>query len=194
MCSSPYPSPLRSLTHGCIFLSQVSLLEYRKRKQEAKEGGDSMRCTGTPTRQGSSSSVTDTDGNSLPGSVVRTPSSPQSGFSPSHPSLPHVEDISPPDSRGASSSTSLSKSQENISSRWWVLSFQASLRLLHREGSYSLGGISITICAVGWIQSGLLALFSFVIAKQPWRIPAAFSACPLVLGLDIKNLSWKIWS
>ncbi|NXS67103.1 SETD5 protein, partial [Pandion haliaetus] len=98
----------------------VSLLEYRKRKQEAKEGGDSMRCTGTPTRQGSSSSVTDTDGNSLPGSVVRTPSSPQSGFSPSHPSLPHVEDISPPDSRGASSSTSLSKSQENISSRWMV--------------------------------------------------------------------------
>ncbi|NXS47197.1 SETD5 protein, partial [Balaeniceps rex] len=98
----------------------VSLLEYRKRKQEAKEGGDSVRCTGTPTRQGSGSSVTDTDGNSLPGSVVRTPSSPQSGFSPSHPSLPHVEDISPPDSRGASSSTSLSKSQENISSRWMV--------------------------------------------------------------------------
>uniref|UniRef100_A0A8C6IUC8 Uncharacterized protein n=1 Tax=Melopsittacus undulatus TaxID=13146 RepID=A0A8C6IUC8_MELUD len=96
---------------------KVSLLEYRKRKQEAKEGGDSMRCTGTPTRQGSNSSVTDTDGNS---SAVRTPSSPHSGFSPSHPSLPHVEDISPPDSRGASSSSSLSKSQENISSRWMV--------------------------------------------------------------------------
>ncbi|NWS46176.1 SETD5 protein, partial [Probosciger aterrimus] len=91
--------------------------KYRKRKQEAKEGGDSMRCTGTPTRQGNNSSVTDTDGNS---SAVRTPSSPHSGFSPSHPSLPHVEDISPPDSRGASSSSSLSKSQENISSRWMV--------------------------------------------------------------------------
>uniref|UniRef100_A0A8B9C9M5 SET domain containing 5 n=1 Tax=Anser brachyrhynchus TaxID=132585 RepID=A0A8B9C9M5_9AVES len=99
---------------------KVSLLEYRKRKQEAKEGGESVRCTGTPTRQGSSSSGTDTDVSSLPGSVVRTPSSPQSGFSPSHPSLPHVEDVSPPDSRGASSSTSLSKSQENISSRWMV--------------------------------------------------------------------------
>ncbi|XP_009862936.1 PREDICTED: SET domain-containing protein 5 isoform X2 [Apaloderma vittatum] len=99
---------------------KVSLLEYRKRKQEAKEGGDSARCTGTPTRQGSSGSVTDADGNTLPGSVARTPSSPQSGFSPSHPSLPHVEDISPPDSRGAGSSTSLSKSQENISSRWMV--------------------------------------------------------------------------
>ncbi|KFP86389.1 SET domain-containing protein 5, partial [Acanthisitta chloris] len=98
----------------------VSLLEYRKRKQEAKEGSDLVRCAGTPTRQGSSSSVTDTDGNSLSGSAARTPSSPQSGFSPSHPSLPHLEDISPPDSRGCSSSSSLSKSQESISSRWMV--------------------------------------------------------------------------
>uniref|UniRef100_A0A8C6YXC5 SET domain containing 5 n=1 Tax=Nothoprocta perdicaria TaxID=30464 RepID=A0A8C6YXC5_NOTPE len=99
---------------------KVSLLEYRKRKQEAKEGGDSVRCAGTPTRQGSSSSVTDADGNSLSGSTGRAPSSPQSGFSPSHSSLPHVEEISPPDSRGASSSTSLCKAQENISSRWMV--------------------------------------------------------------------------
>uniref|UniRef100_A0A8U7MBQ3 SET domain containing 5 n=1 Tax=Corvus moneduloides TaxID=1196302 RepID=A0A8U7MBQ3_CORMO len=99
---------------------KVSLLEYRKRKQEAKEGSDSGRGAGTPTRQGSSSSGTDADGNGLSGSAARTPSSPQSGFSPSHPSLPHVEDISPPDSRGCSSSSSLSKSQESISSRWMV--------------------------------------------------------------------------
>ncbi|XP_010226962.1 PREDICTED: SET domain-containing protein 5 [Tinamus guttatus] len=99
---------------------KVSLLEYRKRKQEAKEGGDSVRCAGTPTRQGSSSSVTDTDVSSLSGSAARAPSSPQSGFSPSHSSLPHVEDVSPPDSRGASSSASLCKAQENISSRWMV--------------------------------------------------------------------------
>ncbi|XP_058701095.1 histone-lysine N-methyltransferase SETD5 isoform X1 [Poecile atricapillus] len=99
---------------------KVSLLEYRKRKQEAKEGGDSRRGAGTPTRQGSSGSGTDADGNGLSGSTARTPSSPQSGFSPSHPSLPHVEDISPPDSRGCSSSSSLSKSQESISSRWMV--------------------------------------------------------------------------
>ncbi|NXH32691.1 SETD5 protein, partial [Myiagra hebetior] len=98
----------------------VSLLEYRKRKQEAKEGSDSGRGAGIPTRQGSSSSGTDADGNGLSGSAARTPSSPQSGFSPSHPSLPHVEDISPPDSRGCSSSSSLSKSQESISSRWMV--------------------------------------------------------------------------
>ncbi|XP_075014929.1 histone-lysine N-methyltransferase SETD5 isoform X5 [Calonectris borealis] len=119
-CSERACEGVRSAPQNPPQRKKVSLLEYRKRKQEAKEGGDSVRCTGTPTRQGSSSSVTDTDGNSLPGSVVRTPSSPQSGFSPSHPSLPHVEDISPPDSRGASSSTSLSKSQENISSRWMV--------------------------------------------------------------------------
>nr|XP_009508261.1 PREDICTED: SET domain-containing protein 5 isoform X2 [Phalacrocorax carbo] len=119
-CSEKACEGVRSAPQNPPQRKKVSLLEYRKRKQEAKEGGDSVRCTGTPTRQGSSSSVTDTDGNSLPGSVVRTPSSPQSGFSPSHPSLPHVEDISPPDSRGASSSTSLSKSQESISSRWMV--------------------------------------------------------------------------
>ncbi|NWS08724.1 SETD5 protein, partial [Motacilla alba] len=98
------------------FLPQVSLLEYRKRKQEAREGGDAGRSAGTPTRQGSA----DADGNGLAGSAARTPSSPQSGFSPSHPSLPHIEDISPPDSRGCSSSSSLSKSQESISSRWMV--------------------------------------------------------------------------
>ncbi|NWT91689.1 SETD5 protein, partial [Urocynchramus pylzowi] len=98
----------------------VSLLEYRKRKQEAKEGGDSGRSAGTPTRQGSGGSGADADGNGLSGSTARTPSSPLSGFSPSHPSLPHIEDISPPDSRGCSSSSSLSKSQESISSRWMV--------------------------------------------------------------------------
>ncbi|OXB66261.1 hypothetical protein ASZ78_000686 [Callipepla squamata] len=115
---SPIPSLAASRCNTPLQF-EVSLLEYRKRKQEAKEGGDSVRCTGTPTRQGSGSG-TDTDASSLPGSVVRTPSSPQSGFSPSHPSLPHVEDVSPPDSRGASSSSSLCKSQENISSRWMV--------------------------------------------------------------------------
>uniref|UniRef100_A0A8B9GI11 SET domain containing 5 n=1 Tax=Amazona collaria TaxID=241587 RepID=A0A8B9GI11_9PSIT len=116
-CSERACEGVRSAPQNPPQRKKVSLLEYRKRKQEAKEGGDSTRCTGTPTRQGSNSSVTDTDGN---GSTVRTPSSPHSGFSPSHPSLPHVEDISPPDSRGASSSPSLSKSQENISSRWMV--------------------------------------------------------------------------
>ncbi|XP_064288843.1 histone-lysine N-methyltransferase SETD5 isoform X1 [Passer domesticus] len=101
---------------------KVSLLEYRKRKQEAKEGGESGRGAGPPSRQGSAGADPDGNGNGNgpAGGTARTPSSPQSGFSPSHPSLPHVEDISPPDSRGCSSSSSLSKSQESISSRWMV--------------------------------------------------------------------------
>ncbi|XP_039589952.1 histone-lysine N-methyltransferase SETD5 isoform X2 [Passer montanus] len=101
---------------------KVSLLEYRKRKQEAKEGGESGRGAGPPSRQGSAGADPDGNGNGSgpAGGTARTPSSPQSGFSPSHPSLPHVEDISPPDSRGCSSSSSLSKSQESISSRWMV--------------------------------------------------------------------------
>ncbi|NXO61840.1 SETD5 protein, partial [Phainopepla nitens] len=96
----------------------VSLLEYRKRKQEAREGGDSGRGAGTPTRQGAAGA--DADGSGPPGSAARAPTSPQSGFSPSHPGPPHVEDISPPDSRGCSSSSALSKSQESMSSRWMV--------------------------------------------------------------------------
>ncbi|XP_067396587.1 histone-lysine N-methyltransferase SETD5 isoform X2 [Emydura macquarii macquarii] len=99
---------------------KVSLLEYRKRKQEAKEGSDSVRSTVVPTQQGSNSSVTDSDASNGQGSVIRAPSSPQSGFSPSHTPLPHVEEISPPDPRGASSMISHCKSQENISSRWMV--------------------------------------------------------------------------
>ncbi|EMP30069.1 SET domain-containing protein 5, partial [Chelonia mydas] len=119
MMFSPIPSLAASRCNTPLQF-EVSLLEYRKRKQEAKEGSDSVRCTVTPTRQGSNSSVTDTDASNVLGSVVRAPSSPQSGFSPSHPPLPHIEEISPPDLRVASSLTSHCKSQENISSRWMV--------------------------------------------------------------------------
>ncbi|XP_075773396.1 histone-lysine N-methyltransferase SETD5 isoform X2 [Pelodiscus sinensis] len=98
---------------------KVSLLEYRKRKQEAKEGSDAGRCAATPARPGSLSSGPETDASSMQGSGVRAPSSPPSGFSPSHPPMPHLEEISPP---GApSSSASHCKSQENISSRWWMV-------------------------------------------------------------------------
>ncbi|XP_060095311.1 histone-lysine N-methyltransferase SETD5 [Heteronotia binoei] len=95
---------------------KVSLLEYRKRKQEAKEGGDSIRCTGTPTRLSSSCSGADMDAGVVQGSGSRALSSPQHSFSPSHSSLSHLEDVSPPEPRG----TTHSKSQESISSRWMV--------------------------------------------------------------------------
>ncbi|XP_077180952.1 histone-lysine N-methyltransferase SETD5 isoform X3 [Paroedura picta] len=95
---------------------KVSLLEYRKRKQEAKEGGDPARCTGTPTRLASSCSGADVDAGVVQGPGSRALSSPQHGFSPSHPSLSHLEDVSPPEPRG----TTHNKSQESISSRWMV--------------------------------------------------------------------------
>ncbi|CAI5767711.1 histone-lysine N-methyltransferase SETD5 isoform X1 [Podarcis lilfordi] len=96
---------------------KVSLLEYRKRKQEAKEGGDSSRCTGTPTRLSVSCSGADVDAAGLvQGSGAHTLSSPQHGFSPSHSSSSHLEEVSPPEPRG----TTHSKSQDSISSRWMV--------------------------------------------------------------------------
>ncbi|KAM4022389.1 histone-lysine N-methyltransferase SETD5 [Anomaloglossus baeobatrachus] len=111
--SSPQNPPQRK---------KVSLLEYRKRKQEAKEvtcspGGDVIRCAGTPTRQSSNGSISDTD---LPSALqLQAPSSPPSGFSsPVHPSMPQMEDISPTDRTVGSSSHC--KPTENISSRWMV--------------------------------------------------------------------------
>ncbi|XP_053576843.1 histone-lysine N-methyltransferase SETD5 isoform X2 [Bombina bombina] len=109
--SSPQNPPQRK---------KVSLLEYRKRKQEAKEvtsspGVDIIRCTGTPTRQSSNGSMSDTDLSTM--LQLQAPSSPNSGFSsPVHSSMPQIEDISPP---GAGSSSQC-KTSENISSRWMV--------------------------------------------------------------------------
>nr|XP_056718117.1 histone-lysine N-methyltransferase SETD5 [Euleptes europaea] len=95
---------------------KVSLLEYRKRKQEAKEGGDSTRCTGTLARLGSSCSGVEVEAGAVQASGSRVPSSPQHGFSPSHSSVSHLEDVSPPEPRGSTHC----KSQESISSRWMV--------------------------------------------------------------------------
>uniref|UniRef100_A0A8C5R8Q6 SET domain containing 5 n=1 Tax=Leptobrachium leishanense TaxID=445787 RepID=A0A8C5R8Q6_9ANUR len=114
--SSPQNPPLRK---------KVSLLEYRKRKQEAKEVtsspcGDIMRCLGTPTRQGSNGSMSDTDLSNM--LQLQAPPSPSSSLSsPAHPSMPQLEDVSPPETRAASS-TSIShcRASENISSRWMV--------------------------------------------------------------------------
>ncbi|KAM4643746.1 histone-lysine N-methyltransferase SETD5 isoform 2-T2 [Discoglossus pictus] len=123
MKSSPQNPPQRK---------KVSLLEYRKRKQGAKEvtsspGGDIIRCAGTPTRQSSIGS--DIELSSM--LHLQAPSSPNSGFSsPTHPSIPQIEDVSPPDTRTASSSTSHCKSSETISSRWMV---PTSVEIL-REG------------------------------------------------------------
>ncbi|XP_070586598.1 histone-lysine N-methyltransferase SETD5-like isoform X2 [Erythrolamprus reginae] len=95
---------------------KVSLLEYRKRKQEAKEGRDPARCAVTSNRLSSSSSGPEMDVGAAPSSGSHTLSSPQHGFSPSHSSLSHLEEVSPPEPRA----TSHCKSHESISSRWMV--------------------------------------------------------------------------
>ncbi|XP_062970206.1 histone-lysine N-methyltransferase SETD5 isoform X9 [Cynocephalus volans] len=116
---------------------KVSLLEYRKRKQEAKEnsaggGGDSAqsKSKSTGAGQGSSNSVSETGAHGVQGSSARTPSSPHKKFSPSHSSMSHLEAVSPSDSRGTSSSHC--RPQENISSRWMV---PTSVERLREGGS-----------------------------------------------------------
>ncbi|XP_068120903.1 histone-lysine N-methyltransferase SETD5 [Hyperolius riggenbachi] len=121
-CSERTCDGVRSSPQNPPQRKKVSLLEYRKRKQEAKEvtsspGGDIIRCChGTPTRQSSNGSMSDTE---LSGGLqLQAPPSPQSGFSsPVHLSMPQVEEVSPTDLRTAGS---VHKTPENISSRWMV--------------------------------------------------------------------------
>ncbi|CAI9554090.1 unnamed protein product, partial [Staurois parvus] len=122
-CSERACEGIRSSPQNPPQRKKVSLLEYRKRKQEAKEvtsspGGDIIRCcAGTPTRQSSNGSISDTDLSA--GLQLQAPTSPQSGFSsPSHPSMPQTEEVSPTEMRTVSSGQS--KAVENISSRWMV--------------------------------------------------------------------------
>ncbi|XP_037656995.1 histone-lysine N-methyltransferase SETD5 isoform X12 [Choloepus didactylus] len=115
---------------------KVSLLEYRKRKQEAKEnsggGADSAqsKSKSVGAGQGSSNSLSDTAAHGAQGSSARTPSSPHRKFSPTHSSMSHLEAVSPSDSRGTSSSHC--RPQENISSRWMV---PTSVERLREGGS-----------------------------------------------------------
>ncbi|XP_055270371.1 histone-lysine N-methyltransferase SETD5 isoform X11 [Moschus berezovskii] len=115
---------------------KVSLLEYRKRKQEAKEnsaggGGDSTqsKSKSAGAGQGGSNSLSDTGAHGVQGSSARTPSSPHKKFSPSHSSMSHLEAVSPSDSRGTSSHC---RPQESISSRWMV---PTSVERLREGGS-----------------------------------------------------------
>ncbi|XP_061474895.1 histone-lysine N-methyltransferase SETD5 isoform X3 [Rhineura floridana] len=144
LCSERTCEGVKSTPQNPPQRKKVSLLEYRKRKQEAKEGGDSARCTGTPTRLGVSCSGADVDAGIMQGSGGHTLSSPQHGFSPSHSSLSHLEEVSPPEPRG----TTHSKSQDSISSRWMVPTSVERLR----EGRGILGKVlrsSAKICPRG---------------------------------------------
>ncbi|XP_069792780.1 histone-lysine N-methyltransferase SETD5 isoform X4 [Narcine bancroftii] len=119
---------------------KVSLLEYRKRQQEARESSsksDSLSSDpsktpshmGTPTRRGSdgtcAQSATNGDSTTTTSRTSHVPSSPPSGFSsPGHPSVPQIEEVSPTDP-GSSKNANLSaavnnKSRNSMSTRWMV--------------------------------------------------------------------------
>ncbi|XP_049622202.1 histone-lysine N-methyltransferase SETD5 isoform X3 [Suncus etruscus] len=115
---------------------KVSLLEYRKRKQEAKENSAGGGADPAQSRNksggaghGSSDSPSDAGAHGVQGSSARTPSSPHKKFSPSHSSLSHLEAVSPSDCR---SSSAHCRPQESISSRWMV---PTSVERLREGGS-----------------------------------------------------------
>ncbi|XP_035380230.1 histone-lysine N-methyltransferase SETD5 isoform X2 [Electrophorus electricus] len=99
--------------------NMVSLLEYRKRKQGARdpEPGSSM---GTPTRSGSLCQNTESPGG--PRLLLQPPASPHSSFSsPAHQVFPQIEEVSPPDlstNTGTHAQTSGSRGAD--STQWMV--------------------------------------------------------------------------
>uniref|UniRef100_A0A8C4TK17 SET domain containing 5 n=1 Tax=Erpetoichthys calabaricus TaxID=27687 RepID=A0A8C4TK17_ERPCA len=112
---------------------KVSLLEYRKRKQEAKESFpcETVKSMGTPTRTCSGTA----DSPQCNRSTLHVPIHPESGFSsPIHSSIPQIEEVSPPDCNKQSAVTlasSHSKPQDAISSRWMVPTSVERLREGH---------------------------------------------------------------
>lgn len=127
-----------SYTTHVVLVFKVSLLEYRKRQQEARGSNSKSDCLssdlsktpsnmGTPTRRNSDGTCAQsaTNGDSTAISRSRRSSSPPSGFSsPVHASVPQVEEVSPSDpasSRNATLSAAASiKSRNSMSTRWWV--------------------------------------------------------------------------
>ncbi|MBN3325847.1 SETD5 protein, partial [Atractosteus spatula] len=128
--SSPESSP----AHRPESLSpEVSLLEYRKRKQGVKEcfPSEVVNSVGTPTRPNTLCS-SNADSPSLQRTVLRTPVSPQSSFSsPVHPSIPQIEEISPPDPNSGQPINSQAKTQDTIGSHWMVPTLVERLREGH---------------------------------------------------------------
>ncbi|KAI1890457.1 hypothetical protein AGOR_G00153900 [Albula goreensis] len=97
---------------------KVSLLEYRKRKQGVKET-DSGVSLGTPTRPSMLGGSAESPGG--PRSLLQPPASPQSCFSsPAHPSIPQIEEVSPPDHSMASQSQGPQPRGQDSTSHWMV--------------------------------------------------------------------------
>ncbi|XP_047437994.1 histone-lysine N-methyltransferase SETD5 isoform X3 [Mugil cephalus] len=104
-----------------IFISKVSLLEYRKRKRgsvrDSEPAGSSSCLGGTPTRPGSHYSK---DSHQPHSQQMQPTASPQSSFSSSSSThkayTPQLEEVSPPDHQGPSGK---SRHQDN-NNQWMV--------------------------------------------------------------------------
>ncbi|XP_062400582.1 histone-lysine N-methyltransferase SETD5 isoform X3 [Sardina pilchardus] len=98
--------------------NMVSLLEYRKRKQGAREP-ESGGPMGTPTRPSSLCPSTESPGG--PRSLLQPPSSPHSSFSsPAHQAFPQIEEVSPPDLSSSSGSSAASGPRTQEGTSWIV--------------------------------------------------------------------------
>lgn len=101
-------------------LLQVSLLEYRKRKQcssrDSEPVGSSSSLGSTPTRP-SSHYIQDSH-HPQSHQQMQPPASPHSSFSSSaHTSIPQIEEVSPPDHQGSS----LQSRRQDSSNQWWAV-------------------------------------------------------------------------
>ena len=109
-------------------LLQVSLLEYRKRKQggsrDPEPVGSSSSLGGTPTRPGSHY-IQDTHHHHSH-QQMHPPASPHSSFSSSaHKSIPQIEEVSPPEQQGPSGQP---RRQDN-NNQWWESLRHLSVRV-----------------------------------------------------------------
>lgn len=90
------------IASASLLLIQVSLLEYRKRKQgggrDSEPTGSSSSLGGTPTRPGSHY-IQDSH-HPLSHPQMQPPASPHSSFSSSA-HIPQIEEVSPPEHQGA---------------------------------------------------------------------------------------------
>ncbi|XP_030632452.1 histone-lysine N-methyltransferase SETD5 isoform X2 [Chanos chanos] len=97
---------------------KVSLLEYRKRKQGARDPDPGVSL-GTPTRSSSLCPSLESPGG--PRSVLQPPASPHSSFSsPAHQAFPQLEEVSPPDLSTSTTTQTHTGPQAQDSNQWMV--------------------------------------------------------------------------
>lgn len=172
-----------SLSQSVIFsvssLPQVSLLEYRKRKQgsgrDLEPVGNSSSLGGTPTRPGSHYSQ---DSHHPHSQQMQPPASPQSSsFSSSAhtPSIPQIEEVSPPDHQGSSGQPR----RQDSNNQWWgAHSCSLTLRLhtvMWRYHSLRVYGLNVFLqipVHTYWVND---TSPKFLIYNKLWWVRISFS-------------------